>query len=324
MRRSRVVPLIGSAAAAVALIGWTMRRVQPGIASNVPHPAAAPLRAHVEMLAGSIGERNLWRPAALDRAAAYIEEVFRRDGYMPLRQTFEVQGHHVSNLEAARNASSSNSEIVVVGAHYDSVLGCPGANDNATGVAAVLELARRFAQRPHRRTIRFVAFVNEEPPFFQTSAMGSLVYAKAAERRGDRVVGMLSLETMGYYSEARGSQQYPVSMALLYPDVGNFIGFVSNVASAPLLLRARRAFKAATAFPLQSASVPAAIPGVGWSDHWAFWEAGYRAMMVTDTAPYRYPWYHTAHDTPDKISYDHLAHVVDGLTHVVEVLAGGA
>jgi Zn-dependent M28 family amino/carboxypeptidase len=163
--------------------------------------------------------------------------------------------------------------------------------------------------------------VNEEPPFFQTAHMGSAVYANAAKARGDRIVAMLSLETMGYYSNEKGSQQYPAPIAMLYPDVGNFIGFVTNVGSARLLLKARRAFKARTAFPLQSAAVPAAIPGVGWSDHWAFWQAGYAAMMVTDTAPFRYPWYHTARDTPDKIDYERLAHVVDGLQAVIEALA---
>jgi len=186
----------------------------------------------------------------------------------------------------------------------------------------VLELAQRFSGRRQPRTIRFVAFVNEEPPFFQTAHMGSAVYANAARSRGDRVLGMLSLETMGYYSEEKGSQRYPEAIAALYPDVGNFIGFVSNLASVRLLLRARRAFRRRTAFPLQSAAVPAAIPGVGWSDHWAFWQAGYAAMMVTDTAPFRYPWYHTAEDTPDKIDYDRLAQVIDGLEGVIESIAG--
>ncbi len=209
----------------------------------------------------------------------------------------------------------------MIGAHYDTVSGCPGANDNGTGVAAVLELAQRFSRRPQPRTIRFVAFVNEEPPFFKTAHMGSVVYANAAKARGDRVMAMLSLETMGYYSDERGSQQYPAEIASLYPDVGNFIGFVANDASAPLLSKARRAFEQRTAFPLQSAAAPDEVPGVGWSDQWAFWQAGYPAMMVTDTAPFRYPWYHTAEDTPDKIDYEKLAHVVDGLEAVIESLA---
>ena len=176
-------------------------------------------------------------------------------------------------------------------------------------------------ERPQPRTIRFVAFVNEEPPFFKTEHMGSVVYANAAKVRGDRITAMLALETMGYYSDEKGSQQYPGEIASLYPDVGNFIGFVANSASARLLLQARRAFERRTPFPLQAVAAPDDVPGVGWSDHWAFWQAGYPAMMVTDTAPFRYPWYHTAEDTPDKIDYEKLAHVVDGLEAVIESLA---
>ena len=290
---------------------------------DAPHPSAPLLLAAVEMLATTIGERNLWHYPALDWAATYIENSFRAVGYTPSRQTYDIDGKEVRNVEAVLPPASSSRSAVVVGAHYDSVYGCPGANDNATGVVAALELARRFSGHPCRREIRFVAFVNEEPPFFKTETMGSLVYARAARARGDRIAAMLSLETMGFYSDTRGSQQYPVSMNLLYPDAGNFIAFVSNVGSAPLLWTARRAFKARTNFPLQCAAVPAAVPGVGWSDHWAFWQAGYRGMMVTDTAPYRYPWYHTPEDTPDKISADRLGHLVDGLEHVVEVLADG-
>ena len=279
------------------------------------------LRGHVERLAGTIGERNIWQYAALNRAAEYIEQQFAASGYVPERQTYQVSRLPVSNIEATLTGSEKPSELVVLGAHYDTVTGCPGANDNATGVAAVLELARRLAQRPQRRTLKFVAFVNEEPPFFQTPQMGSVVYATAARHRHDKIVGMLSLETMGYYSDEKGSQQYPAPIASLYPDVGNFIGFVSNVGSTRLLLRARRAFRRAVPLPVESAAFPAAIPGVGWSDHWSFWQSGYPALMVTDTAPFRYPWYHTAHDTPDKIDYARFGAVVDGLEAVTIALS---
>lgn len=275
------------------------------------------------MLAGTIGERNIWRPGTLTRAAIYISESLASFGYTPTPQEFEVQDRYVANVEAALPGASAADSIVVVGAHYDTVMGCPGANDNATGVAATLELARRFAGSPRPRTIRFVVFANEEPPFFQTSSMGSVVYAEAARRRGERIAAMLSLETIGYYSEEKGSQTYPHPLDLLFPDTGNFIGFVSNLASARLLRTAVRAFKARTPFPIHSAPAPEGIPGVSWSDQWSFWRAGYPALMVTDTAPYRYPWYHTAEDTPDKINYEKFAEVVNGLEHVVHVLAGG-
>ena len=298
-----------------------MTRTGDWQADGAPHPAAPRLRAYVEMLAATIGERHLWKYEALERAAHYISTQLTASGYTPRRQTFELAKLPLSNVEAVLEGTARADELVVAGAHYDSVVGCPGANDNASGVATVLELAHRFSGRRQARTICFVAFVNEEPPFFQTVHMGSAVYATAARARGDRVVGMLSLETMGYYSDEPGSQRYPAPMALLYPDVGNFIGFVANIGSARLLLQARRAFKQRTSFPLQSAAVPAAIPGVAWSDHWAFWQAGYAAMMVTDTAPFRYPWYHAAGDTPDKIDYERLAHVIDGLEAVIESIS---
>lgn len=281
------------------------------------------LRRHVGTLAGEIGERNVWQYAALQRAADYIEAQFRGSGYRPNRQTFEVSRLPVQNIDVTLAGTSRPDEVLVVGAHYDTVGGCPGANDNATGIAALLELARRFAIQPHVRSIRFAAFVNEEPPFFQTTQMGSLVYARAAEARGDRILGMLALETMGYYSDAPGSQQYPVpQMAGLYPDIGDFIGFVSNEESRTLLERAAGAFAGGTSLPLQAAAMPADLPGAGWSDHWSFWQAGYPALMVTDTAPWRYPWYHTADDTPDKIDFHKLSEVVNGLEHVLRDLAG--
>jgi Zn-dependent M28 family amino/carboxypeptidase len=281
------------------------------------------LHRHVSALAADIGERNIWRFVSLQRALEYIEARVRDYGYSPTRQTYEVSRLPLSNVEVERAGTDSDAETIVVGAHYDTVGGCPGANDNATGIAAMLELARRFADRPQPRRIRFVSFVNEEPPFFQTPQMGSLVHARAARARGERVAGMFSLETMGYYSTERGSQQYPAEeMRGLYPDVGDFIGFVANEDSRELLETAARAFTARARVPLQAAAMPVGVAGTGWSDHWSYWQAGYPAMMVTDTAPWRYPWYHTPNDTIDKIDFDRFADVVDGLEAVIEALAG--
>jgi Zn-dependent M28 family amino/carboxypeptidase len=282
---------------------------------------AAVLHAHVQTLAAAIGERNVWRPAALERAADYIKATLKDWGYDVNAQNFRAYGEDVRNLDSELRGRTTPGEIVVVGAHYDSVRGCPGANDNASGVAAMLELARRFQGRRLVRTLRFVAFVNEEPPFFMSEGMGSVLYAKAARARGDEIVGMMSLETIGYYSDEKGSQQYPGGLDAGYPDRGNFIGFVANEASAHLLDRARDAFQTHSPFPIQAAAAPADLPGVGWSDHWGFWQAGYRAFMVTDTAPFRYPWYHTPGDTPDKLDYQRFGQVVDGLEHVVAALA---
>jgi len=210
-----------------------------------------------------------------------------------------------------------NDEVIVIGAHYDSVIGSPGADDNATGVAAIIELATRFTKT--KRTLRFVAFANEEPPHFGTPAMGSLRYARRCRDRNENVVAMLSLESIGYFSDAPKSQKYPAMLELLYPSTGDFVAFVSNLKSAMLTRRCRRAFKN---FPSQIGTLPEMVPGVGWSDQWAFWQSGYRALMVTDTALFRNPCYHTARDTPDTIDYARLSQVVDALEGVILDLTG--
>jgi Zn-dependent M28 family amino/carboxypeptidase len=280
------------------------------------------LATHVETLAGRIGERNLWHYPALLAAADYIQGTLTELGYAPTDEPFESQGKPVHNIVAENRGHAAEGEIVVVGAHYDTVLGSPGANDNGSGVAALLELARLLADRPLPRTLRFVAFVNEEAPFSYTDEMGSLVHARGARARGEHIQAMLSLETIGSYSDAPGSQHYPFPLNLFYPDTANFIGFVGNLGSRGLVRRALRTFRQTTAFPSEGAAVPASIPGVGWSDHWSFWQAGYPAIMVTDTAFYRYAHYHTGGDTPDRVDYDRTARVVAGLARAIAELGG--
>jgi Zn-dependent M28 family amino/carboxypeptidase len=278
------------------------------------------LRQDVRTLAWEIGERNLFRYPQLEAAARVIEQALKEAGYEVHRQAVVVAGMRCENIEVELIGSQRPDEMVIVGAHYDSVIGSPGANDNASGVAALLALARVFAGQRSARTLRFVAFVNEEPPFFQTDAMGSVAYAKRCRIRGERVMAMLSLETLGYYAQARGTQRYPVPFGLCYPSRGNFIGFVSNVASRRLLREVVGVFRRTTSFPSEGAALPGTIAGIGWSDHWAFWRERYPAVMVTDTALFRYPHYHTEHDTPDKLDYDRLAQVVAGLERVVTSL----
>jgi Zn-dependent M28 family amino/carboxypeptidase len=282
------------------------------------------LSGHVWTLAGSIGERNLWRSEALGEAADYIERAFTELGYRPKDEPFESRGETVRNIVAERRGDSTPGEIIVVGAHYDSVLGSPGANDNGSGVAALLELARLLAGQELARTVRFVAFVNEEPPFSYTPEMGSLVHARAAKARGDDIRAMLSLETIGHYSDEPGSQNYPFPLRWFYPDTANFVGFVGNLGSRKLVRDALGSFRRHASFPSEGASVPEQIPGVGWSDHWSFWQAGYRAIMVTDTAFYRYAHYHTEGDTAEKVDYARTARVVAGLAGVIAELASGA
>jgi peptidase M28-like protein len=279
------------------------------------------LRRDVEKLAGEIGERNVYFSKKLRAAADYADASFNGSGLQVARQSFEVLRETCHNLEVEILGAKNPKEIVVIGAHYDSVSGSPGANDNASGVAALFALARAFATNQPARTLRFVAFVNEEPPFFQTPEMGSLVYAKMCRQRKDNIVAMLSLETIGYYTDTSNSQKYPFPVGLFYPSRGNFIGFVGNTTHAELVQQCVAAFRRQAQFPSEGGALPSALPGIGWSDHWAFWQAGYPALMVTDTAPFRYPWYHTSRDTPDKLEYDRMARVVSGLEKVVRELA---
>jgi Zn-dependent M28 family amino/carboxypeptidase len=276
---------------------------------------------HVERLAGDIGERNVFASEALQRAAVYIEDEWGTMGYDVERLEYDVSGIRCANLVTTRKGSARSSEILRLGAHYDSVIGSPGANDNASGVAALLEIARMFHAVEPMLTVRFVAFVNEEPPFFWTHQQGSMVYAEAARRRGDDIRLMASLETIGCYSDQPGSQSYPPLFRLFYPNRGNFIGIVSDFGSRPAMQRLAEAFRAQSDFPLQTVSTFRFIPGVSWSDHRSFWRHGYPAVMVTDTAFYRYRHYHTPTDTADKLAFPKLAQVTLGLFQAVAVLA---
>jgi len=283
----------------------------------------ARLRAHVETLAARIGERNLIHHSALARAAQYIDDTLAAAGYRSQSQEFYVQGKPVRNIEVELTGTEPSRGIVLVGAHYDSVAGSPGANDNGTGVAAVLELARALKSHRLRRSVRLVAFVNEESPFFYSDAMGSLRYATRMAERGEELVAMLSLETIGYYSDDPGSQRYPFPLRFFYPDTGNFIGFVGNLRSKALVRRAVRSFREHARFPSEGLAAPGWLTGVGWSDHWSFWQAGFPAIMVTDTALFRYRQYHTPADHPGIVDYGRFARVVEGLVKVVIDLADG-
>ena len=320
--------------AAVLVLLWWLGMRMPGKNISKAGPLSPDevalreeLRANVQKLAGEIGERNMWHYAALNAAADFIEDSFSRAGLRTRRDSYETGGQPCHNIEAEISGSqqgavvSSPPPIIIIGAHYDSVFGSPGANDNGSGVAAVLALARRFAGRKTEHTLRFVAFVNEEPPYFSSGEMGSQVYARRCKERGDEIAAMISLETIGYFSDAPDSQTYPSpGLGLFYPKVGNFIGFVSNVHSRAMLHRVIALFRQHAKIPSEGASLPAFIPGVSWSDQWSFWQHGYPAIMITDTAPFRYPYYHSSNDTPDKLDYDRFTLVVSGMEKVIENL----
>jgi hypothetical protein len=331
-RRKRF--LLALSATLIALVvyfvyqGWAMTRM-PGTSFRGQLPPADDslkqlaneLRKDVEKLALEIGERNVSKhPQELDRAADWIQSEFISAGLTFGKQIYMADGRAYRNLDVEIPGKSKPFEIVVVGAHYDSAVGTPGANDNASGIAAVLALLRRFADRWLGRTLRFVAFTNEEPPYFQTEKMGSAVYARRCRERNEKIVAMLSLETIGYFDDAAGSQHYPAPFGMLYPSEGNFIGFVGIQDSAALVRRAVETFRREEKFPSEGAALPDFVSGVGYSDHWSFNQQGYPAVMVTDTAMFRYPHYHEPTDTPDKIDFDRMARVVRGLEKVIEEL----
>lgn len=293
-----------------------------GAPASAPLPPLADrLRAHVQQLAGKIGERNVWLPDALHAAADYIREEWRSQGYDVRGQRYTAYGIVSENLEVVRKGLEKPDEIILIGAHYDSVRGSPGANDNASGIAALLEIGRALADSSLNRTVRLVAFVNEEPPFFYWGEMGSGVYAKAARKRGDNIRVMMSLEMLGAYINTPNSQSYPPIIGWFYPDQANFIAFVSNISSRKQLKRTVEAFRSNSEFPSEYLSIFSIVPGVSWSDQLSFWREGYHALMVTDTAFNRYPYYHTAQDTPNKLDYASMAQVVEGLAGAIIELA---
>lgn len=299
---------------------------------GTPHQGALPaltaeerdlavrLRRHVEVIAAA--EHNLDHYDELEKAARYIETTLEGYGYPATRQVFTARGKDVSNIDVVLEAPKKDIDVIVVGAHYDSAQGTPGANDNASGTAAVLELARLLhdLKDSAAKRIRLVLFVNEERPYYGTPEMGSLNFARLLHERGERVTAMYSLETIGYFSDAPGSQKYPRPFGAVFADKGDFISFVGMLNSRPLVQQTMRSFRSHTAFPTIGGVSPGFIPGIAWSDHWSFAQYGFQAVMVTDTAPFRYPHYHRPTDTPDKIDYEKLARVVKGMERVIRDL----
>lgn len=281
----------------------------------------ARLRADVDQLSVTIGERNLDHYPQLQAARQFMREQLEATGLPVTEQTYNCRGMEVANLEVELPGASSPDEIVLIGAHYDSARGTPGANDNASGSAALLALARHFATAAPERTLRLVAFTNEEPPYFRKGDMGSLVYARRCRQREENLVAVLSLETMGYYRDQPGTQVYPEPLGALYPSEGNFLGVIGDVGSRRLVRQVVESFRRQVDFPCEGGAVPSLLQGVGWSDHWSFWQEGYAGVMITDTAPFRYPYYHRAEDTPDKIDFERLAWVVEGLIKVITEFA---
>jgi len=325
LKRAIAYPI---ALAFVAAVFWRVSIWMPGEATFGPLPpltdlettSAARLRADVDTLALAYAQRA-YGTDDLDSAGAFVARRFVEAGYAVTEQNYQAAGRTVRNLEITIPGTLFPDSIVLIGAHYDVVVGTPGADDNASGTAALLELARLLADAAPARTIRLVAFTLEEPPFFWSDSMGSVVYAKAARARGDAITAMLSLEALGYYSDAPESQRYPPVLGWFYPSVGNFVAVVGNIRSRPLVHAVVRDLRSHLAVSTTGAATLNAFPGVGWSDHWSFWQEGYPAVMVTATATFRNPHYHEQRDLPDVVDVERLARVVHGLHRTVRMLS---
>jgi len=281
------------------------------------------LRSVVTELAEEIGARPHWDLFRLDGAAERIEKRFAACGYAVSSQEFVYADRTYRNIVAEVIGTEAPQQILVVGAHYDTVTNSPGADDNASGVAGLLALARVLAARPLKKTVRFVAFALEEMPTYRTRNMGSYHYAESLQLSQAHVEGMVCLEMIGYFTDRPGSQHYPLPfMSLKFPKQGDFIAIVGNTRSAAFTRRMVEGFRAATDLPLSTLNAPAVVVGIDFSDHWSFGKFGYPALMVTDTSFYRNPHYHTPEDLPDTLDYERMAKVVEGLRGAIEGWGG--
>lgn len=330
--KTLALTVIGVTAALIALIAayalyglWV-----PGQSATAPLPAlsdqerdlAERLRTHIVAIATE--PHNVEHPAALEKSAQAIEAAFRGLGYEPQSQRFETAGVAVRNIWVTIEPTASNTPAhsLVVGAHYDSAGRSPGANDNGSGTASVIELARLLKDyKPSHARIHLVAFVNEEAPYWGGPDQGAARFADMLLGRGEAIDGMLSLETLGWFSDAPGSQKYPAPFNLIYPDTGNFVAFVGMPGSRHFLHRVLAPFRRITAVPTIGGIAPSFIDGIAWSDHKAFSDRGIPALMLTDTAPFRYPHYHRATDTPDKVDVETLARITLSLAATLRELA---
>jgi len=281
----------------------------------------ARLEAHVIFFGGEVGIRHVGVPAKLQAAVAHIEDTWQDAGFTVRKQPIATAGRTAHNLEIELKGTTRPEQVVVLGAHYDTAPHTPGADDNGSGVAAILELARLLDRSKLQRTVRLVAFANEEPPFFKQAEMGSLVYAGRCREQGVDVRAMVSVESIGYYTDEVGVQRYPPVLGWFFPAEGDYLAFVGNVSSRGIVRDAIGAFRERATLPSEGLAAPQAINGIDWSDHWAFWQHGYPALMITDTAIMRNRHYHRPTDLPGTLDYDRFTRAVTGLVDVVYALA---
>ena len=284
------------------------------------------LTIHVDRLAGLIGRRHLFYPEGFFAGAGYVKQEFAKLGDAVQSEDYLAFDHEVSNIYIERTGTTKPKEVVIVGAHYDTELNTPGADDNASAVAMLIEVARLLRNYPCPRTIRFVSFACEEAPHFFSNTMGSRVHVGACRARGEQVTAMICLEMVGYFSDEPGSQRVPPTIPTwlhwAFPRRGNFLAAVGNMSSLWTVWQFRRGFKRTNSFPLLSLALPEKIREIRLSDNSSFWDAGYPALMITDTSFLRNPHYHRASDTPDTLDYARMGQATLGVAGGVARLAG--
>ena len=289
--------------------GWRTLKVAFSSHSKEQEVIAKNLKKHVYALSQQIGWRGLDQYEDLEKAAQYIKDNLTQLGYHCETQDSIVQDKVVSNIIAEKTGTKYSDKIIILSANYDSYFN-PGADNNASGVAALLELANIFATQETPITLRFVALASKEPPFFGTKNMGSAVYAKHLKELKENIEGIVILDAIGFYSDKERTQRYPLFLGFAYPGKADFIALVGNGASRGFLDHLGSALKKETSFPVQS------VIGFDFinSDNLSFWRENYRAVLVTDTGPYRNPDYHSLADTYKKLNYLNMAQIVKGVS----------
>jgi len=314
---------VAACAAALLLLAaaWILRG--PIIISGSPSAAAGMvsedlLRSSVRTLCSDLAPRDYLSPSNLDRAADWIARRFRAAGLSVSEHAFPFGKYTYRNVLATREGADPRRGLVIIGAHYDTCGPHPGADDNASGVAVLLELVRTLPPERPACTQVFAAFVNEEPPFFGGDDMGSAHYARALQRDHARVELMVALDLVGYFSDEPGSQAFPLpGLRLLYPGRGDFIAVVGDLGAGRWIRAVKKGMRSAGSIPVYSFRGPSSVPGIDWSDHLSFRKLGMPGVLVTDTAFLRNPNYHSPHDTPDTLDYGRMAGVVRALHGVL-------
>jgi len=289
-----------------------------------PDEIESNLRLHVDRLAGLIGPRTLKQPKTIEATIGYIRRQWNEMGYSVAEETYDAIGDIATNLIVEQPGTKRSDEIILLGAHYDTVSTTPGADDNASAVAVLLEVSRLLKDHAGSRTMWYVAFACEEPPYFNFDSMGSQHNAREARERGDKIIGMLCLEMVGYFRDEVGSQAVPPTIPKFlhrfFPQRGNFLAAVGNLSSWKLAWSFRRGFKRGTRLPLLSLVLPERVNEIRLSDNSSYWDQGYPALMLTDTSFLRNPHYHMASDLPETLDYRRMTLVTEGVAAAIKRL----